>query len=170
MDSIKLDPEVKERWALSLEGGTYQQTRSKLYDGAGYCCLGVLAREQGCTFEPIVDETEDDEGNWQEVIEGYTVYDCISRNQVDNDDLLETSYALQFGISDNHQQLFSSLNDASSSTVGANNPLYDIWVKLADEVKPTQAEAPTGERPPCICYFHRPRTFAEIAAVIREHF
>lgn len=34
--------EIKERWIEKLESGDYPQTTGELFDGHGYCCLGVL--------------------------------------------------------------------------------------------------------------------------------
>jgi hypothetical protein len=34
--------EIKEKWVAALRSGEYQQTRSTLRDGTGFCCLGVL--------------------------------------------------------------------------------------------------------------------------------
>lgn len=33
---------IKERWVEALRSGEYNQTRGRLRDDAGYCCLGVL--------------------------------------------------------------------------------------------------------------------------------
>lgn len=37
-----MDQEIKERWVAALRSGDYPQARSKLNDGTGFCCLGVL--------------------------------------------------------------------------------------------------------------------------------
>src|SRR5262245_39316984 len=37
-----MNPEVKALWLKALRSGKYQQTREKLRDENGYCCLGVL--------------------------------------------------------------------------------------------------------------------------------
>lgn len=34
--------DIKERWISALESGSYSQTRGRLSDGDGFCCLGVL--------------------------------------------------------------------------------------------------------------------------------
>lgn len=38
-----MDAELKARWVKALRSGEYQQCQETLHDGAGYCCLGVLA-------------------------------------------------------------------------------------------------------------------------------
>lgn len=37
-----MDKELKAKWVEALRSGRYQQAREVLYDGNGYCCLGVL--------------------------------------------------------------------------------------------------------------------------------
>jgi hypothetical protein len=37
-----MKPEIKEKWLEALRSGEYHQSKNGLYDGVGYCCLGVL--------------------------------------------------------------------------------------------------------------------------------
>jgi len=37
-----MDKRIKQKWIDALLSGEYQQTRQQLFDGNGYCCLGVL--------------------------------------------------------------------------------------------------------------------------------
>lgn len=37
-----MNPEIKGRWLEALRSGDYPQTRRRLADDNGYCCLGVL--------------------------------------------------------------------------------------------------------------------------------
>ena len=37
-----MDKEIKAQWLKALRSGAYQQTRGRLKDLDGYCCLGVL--------------------------------------------------------------------------------------------------------------------------------
>lgn len=37
---IKKD--IQEKWIAALESGEYQQTKHRLHDEEGFCCLGVL--------------------------------------------------------------------------------------------------------------------------------
>lgn len=53
-----LDPEFKEKWCAALESGQYPQTTSVLYDGHGFCCLGVACVVLGATF---VERNEDED-------------------------------------------------------------------------------------------------------------
>lgn len=39
-----MSPDFKKRWLDALRSGTYPQCRLTLYDGAGYCCLGVAVK------------------------------------------------------------------------------------------------------------------------------
>ena len=40
-----------EKWAKALESGKYKQTRGRLYNGEGYCCLGVVCDLLGAKFK-----------------------------------------------------------------------------------------------------------------------
>lgn len=42
-----MDAKLKADWVNALRSGEYKQTRETLYDGAGYCCLGVLCKVAG---------------------------------------------------------------------------------------------------------------------------
>lgn len=43
----KLPIEFKEKWIAALRSGEYKQTEKYLYDGYGYCCLGVACKITG---------------------------------------------------------------------------------------------------------------------------
>lgn len=38
---------LRRKWVKALRSGKYKQTQSKLFDGKGYCCLGVLCKVAG---------------------------------------------------------------------------------------------------------------------------
>lgn len=40
--SFILPEDVKEKWLAALRSGEYKQCGGQLYNGYGYCCLGVL--------------------------------------------------------------------------------------------------------------------------------
>ena len=37
-----MNQEIKTKWVVALRSGDYKQTKGKLKDANGYCCLGVL--------------------------------------------------------------------------------------------------------------------------------
>ena len=43
--------QIARTWVEALRSGDYKQTAGVLYDGEGYCCLGVLCRVMGYKFE-----------------------------------------------------------------------------------------------------------------------
>lgn len=51
--------ENAKAWVAALRSGEYQQTREVLFDGTGYCCLGVACElygeAHGVGFEPYGD-------------------------------------------------------------------------------------------------------------------
>lgn len=42
----KLPKAFKRKWVAALRSGKYRQTKEFLYDGDGFCCLGVACRVQ----------------------------------------------------------------------------------------------------------------------------
>lgn len=42
-----MDAKIKAEWLAALRSGKYEQARSMLYNGKGYCCIGVLCSIQG---------------------------------------------------------------------------------------------------------------------------
>jgi hypothetical protein len=36
--------DLKQKWLAALRSGEYEQTKRTLFDGTGYCCLGVLEK------------------------------------------------------------------------------------------------------------------------------
>lgn len=39
---MKMPAKTKAKWLKALRSGDYQQAQNTLFDGKGYCCLGVL--------------------------------------------------------------------------------------------------------------------------------
>jgi len=39
--------ELRKKWVEALRSGQYKQTVGVLYDGTGYCCLGVACKVMG---------------------------------------------------------------------------------------------------------------------------
>lgn len=54
-----LDADLKARWIAALRSGEYKQGQSSLFDGKGYCCLGVLLRVQGCDIEKVLPDVDE---------------------------------------------------------------------------------------------------------------
>lgn len=76
----------KKRWVKALRSGEYKQTRSALYDGTGYCCLGVYQKVTGC------------------------------RNQEGTKALEDHNFISKGHISEYVQDIFASLNDREGAT------------------------------------------------------
>ena len=60
-----MNKNVKERWLRALRSGEYSQGRGQLFDPetGGYCCLGVLAQEEGWLRDDGSIESPDNENN-----------------------------------------------------------------------------------------------------------
>lgn len=54
-----LDADLKAKWIAALRSGEYKQGQSSLFDGKGYCCLGVLATIQGCDIEKAIPDPDE---------------------------------------------------------------------------------------------------------------
>lgn len=50
-----MNKDIKAKWLRALRSGRYRQTKNRLTDGKGFCCLGVLcnlhALETGSTWQ-----------------------------------------------------------------------------------------------------------------------
>lgn len=46
-----MDKKFAMKWAKALESGKYHQTKGQLFNGKGYCCLGVACILGGAKFE-----------------------------------------------------------------------------------------------------------------------
>ncbi len=47
---MSMNPEIKAEWTKALRSGEYAQCRKTLFNGEGYCCLGVLVDVLGKKF------------------------------------------------------------------------------------------------------------------------
>ena len=82
-----MNPEIKQCWIEALNSDEYKQTRNKLKDSTGFCCLGVL------TDLYIKEHNEEWKVNWcgdyyfgewsstlsNEVMNWAGIYDCMGR-------------------------------------------------------------------------------------------
>jgi len=61
----KLTKKFKEKWIAALRSGSYEQGKSYLFDGEGYCCLGVA-----CALVGVQDSLMEDR-SWPWYLKGY---------------------------------------------------------------------------------------------------
>lgn len=94
-----MNPRWKQPWIDALESGEYQQTRGVLHNGVGYCCLGVLCRVAGATFQLTNNEADIYEPTR---INGATMHDVNT---------LSCDALAMFGLDDNQQNILVGLND-----------------------------------------------------------
>lgn len=94
-----LNPEFKAKWVAALESGEYSQTRSKLHNNSGYCCLGVACVVAGAEFKTVG-------GNWRIAIRNGEV---IS----DEDVALSSEFLYEIGLTHGEQASLYHMNDGS---------------------------------------------------------
>jgi hypothetical protein len=160
----KITPEAKELWLPQLEGGTLPQATHALYDGYGYCCLGVFARAKGASF---FEADDDDEAA---SITGKTEFICdLAGVDLNNNETLDLGFAEQFGLTSNVQAFLSTMNDGTHEVLIRNeDPLYHLYEKHATKVlKPTHSASALIQEAGAF-FSVKPHTFAEIAKIIRE--
>lgn len=55
---MKMPAKTKAKWLKALRSGDYQQAQNTLFDGKGYCCLGVLQKACDGKVEMMADQNE----------------------------------------------------------------------------------------------------------------
>lgn len=178
----KIPQETKDRWLPLLRGGELKQSTGRLFDGFGYCCLGVYAKACGATFVPEIESTEDDDdddgGNVIETESGeyaVEVPDGAYVTNVNESELLEQEWADRQGITKEVQRLLSSMNDGLAIHLADNDPLADVARKHAVGMEARDhyhgvgntIGAAQGYVPGTLFKFDR-MDFAAIAKVIEE--
>lgn len=178
---IKLEQTVRDPWCTALDSSLYTQTTGTLKsaDDGGYCCLGVFAEVQGATaVAQYDDEATDDEGNPIEAIRRYD----FTRNgeDVNDDDLLDEDFAAQYGLTTDHQNFFSALNDGSHFVAYKQEghptaPFYPIMEAIAAEVDDKGLCvhcAPGGitRTDTSLSITFRKHSFSEISAILKAYF
>lgn len=54
---FKLPKDFAEKWLTGLRSGKFKQTKGVLFNGEGYCCLGVACITAGYTNEDLRNKT-----------------------------------------------------------------------------------------------------------------
>jgi hypothetical protein len=172
---VRMSEAARGVWLAALERGDYNQSTGKLFkrEENGYCCLGLFAKLQGCTFEPRLIPRTDSFGRTIGEYESDDVK-VLSTDEhgdawdVNESELLLQAYADQFEISNFQQSVLSRLNDGTTTTIYKSDREYAnkvaFWRQM-DCVQETVNESATS-----ITFHPKPHSFAEIAAVIRKHF
>jgi hypothetical protein len=107
-----MKPEFKAKWLADLRSGNYKQTKSVLYDGAGYCCLGVLCASVGALFE---DNTEDEfigEPQYVPFLTSINTYLSDTEGQT-----LDDCGLTFFGLTNDEQDTLTKMNDGKPAGI-----------------------------------------------------
>ncbi len=177
----KIPQATKDAWLPLLTSGTLKQARNKLclLDGstgkpAGYCCLAVLAVSQGANAYFEVDEGASSYDEDGELIDAHyesdVIMDVPDVGNVWDQDLLEQSYADTLGVTKEHQDLLSSLNDGQSMLVRVDNDgLLELCRKhMVEDGNAGLADIDGTERRRFHTRGGQPMSFEQIAAIIKE--
>lgn len=184
MSDLKMYDEPKVAWCALLADPTIAQTTGKLYgersdsdrardgkvDRYGFCCLGVLAKSQGASFEYEMVTKTDDEGNETEVQADEATVELPTRPDQDLNDneMLDEGFAEGLGLTTEHQTFLSRLNDGGEATVRKEDPFFALYQKYAeDESAPRFPEAAYPNRR---LFKMAKHTFAEIRDIILVEF
>lgn len=75
------------KWVEALESGKYAQCTDQLYDGIGFCCLGVYADIHGIPFENygMDDDVPSGNGSTYSAIKGEIKHDVFDMGVDMND-------------------------------------------------------------------------------------
>lgn len=76
-----------EDWVTALRSGKYEQTEETLYDGVGFCCLGVACDIAGAEWKKIGDVRTGDKirGSFQALLYddwGHPIEDSVNGNTI----------------------------------------------------------------------------------------
>ncbi len=161
---LKINAADKALWTAALDSGEHEQATGHLFDGKGYCCLGVLAKVKGCSFFLGTHTEEDDEGDEIETDnDSYTVLTSDNAN-INDSEVLNQDFADRIGLTKDHQNLLSNLNDGRSIMLMPDEPMHAICVKLGIECR-TSPMLPDHE----FVVDHK-YSFDEISKIIKDHF
>lgn len=175
---MKIDDMAKAAWCTALAVPELLQARGMLYgeisrsDGAGmgYCCLGVFAKSQGASFEFELVTEEDDEGNDIRVIEEDATVAWASPQgdllDLNNSELLDQTWADQFGLTAEHQSFLGTLNDGGESIISKSNPFFLLYQKYCE----SESAPRTGASDETRLFKMKQHSFAEIREIILVEF
>lgn len=159
--TIKIKPEEKALWVDALDSGKHEQGTGHLCTGYNghrqYCCLGVYALAKGASFTRDSDSDSHDFAVEMPTPKGWM---C----NLNDSELLDDQWAEQTaGLTHDHQNFLSRLNDGHAHTLAPDDPFFE----LAREYALSETPYETGES---ITFTFARHSFEEISAIIKKHF
>lgn len=184
-DTLRMHAGARDKWCDMLADTTLLQVTGKLYGEAkmidrtnapggaavnqyGYCCLGVLARSQGASFEfETVTETDED-GHETEVEADEATVELPTRpgQDINDNEMLDEGFAESVGLTTNHQGFLSTLNDGGETTVAKASLFFPLYQKYCE----SESAPRLGNSDSLRLFKMRKHTFAEIRAIILVEF
>lgn len=123
---MPMNPEYKAPWLAALRSGKYKQTQRVLYDGSGYCCLGVLCKVAGSNF--VITNTDEVEDNKEDP--RYEPTDLKGETVSDAENLSPDGREL-FGLYDDVSETLILMNDGDISKARKPKTFAEIadWIE-----------------------------------------
>lgn len=114
-----MNAEIKAKWLAALRSGRYSQARGRLFNGAAFCCLGVLC------------DTIDHDG-WSELSEDEAPTlgpDNFSHPFGDSNELLDPHFRDEIGIPAEAETKLTHMNDGENGGPPANFTEIAEWIE-----------------------------------------
>lgn len=186
MTDLKMHEDAKVAWCELLADPTIAQATGKLYgersasdrardgreDQYGFCCLGVLAKSQGATFEFGTEADEDEDGNDIEVSKDEATVELPTRpcQDLNDSEMLLQDFADSLGLTDGHQNFLSQLNDGGECTVKHDQPFFALYQKYAESESAPRSNTSNVVDPTARLFKMAKHSFAEIRQIILTEF
>lgn len=186
MNDLKMHDVPKAAWCELLNDPTILQVTGKLYGPVkvaqqlplppnivatgqhGYCCLGVLAKSQGASFEfeQVTEHGED--GDYEVTADEATVSlpTWDPARDLNDNEVLDEDFAASLGLTPDHQSFLSTLNDGGEAAVARTSMFFALYQKYAESEGATRPGNDDSKR----LFKIRKHSFAEIRNVILVEF
>ena len=123
--------QVAKTWVEALRSGDYTQAVGMLYDGKGYCCLGVLCHVMGYTFEAVTNPLCSYGWRVADVVENEHSQ-VLPREVMDKAEIKSRVGQINFVTEDDdsEQMILAYMNDAGDSFATIADFIEENWQAL----------------------------------------
>ena len=107
-----IDPEFKAKWLEALRSGRYPQTREKLRDKVGFCCLGVACDISG-------------KGTWKASLSSKGQQVFVISPYSSSKTCIPSPLREEIGLTEAEHKSLANLNDIRKATFSA----IAVWIE-----------------------------------------